>query len=195
VAVLGRRPEGELQELEDEIRECRKCELWRSRKKVVPGEGSPSSGILVIGEAPGYTEDLQGRPFVGAAGRLLGELLCSIGLERGEVYVTNVVKCRPPGNREPTEEEIGACTPYLEKQLELLNPRVILLMGRIAASHVFRRFGLDFPGIGKVHGKVFRVSGTLRIVPMYHPAAALYNPGMKKVLEEDFLRLREELRG
>jgi len=164
----------------------------------VVGEGSLSARLIFIGEAPGYSEDQQGRPFVGKAGKVLDELLASIGLHRSEVYIANVLKCRPPGNRDPLPAEIEACTLYLDAQLDLIQPQVIATLGNFSLTYIFEKFGLHAKKdkISKIHGKVCTVSsitGVTMIVPLYHPAVATYNPGMKQILLEDFQLLRELL--
>ena len=183
-----------IKNLESKIRVCKLCELWKTRTNPVIGEGSISTGIMFIGEAPGYYEDLQGRPFVGKAGRILDELLRSVTLERADVYITNVLKCRPPGNRNPKPEEIVACAPYLDSQLAIIEPEVIVTLGSFSLSYIFHKFGLKPDKISKIHGKVFTVStisGVKRIISLYHPAVATYNPGMKEVLKEDFKQLAD----
>ncbi len=179
----------DMADLNSRIRECRLCELWKTRTNPVVGEGSLSARIMFIGEAPGYYEDLRGRPFVGKAGQILDELLHSIGLERGDVYITNILKCRPPNNRNPATEEIKACTPYLDAQLEIIEPEVIVTLGSFSLGYIFHKFGIKHDRISRVHGKVFTVntiSGIKRIVSLYHPAVATYNPGMKEILLSDF---------
>jgi uracil-DNA glycosylase family 4 len=173
------------------VEACQRCELWRTRTNPVVGEGSLSARLMFIGEAPGYSEDQQGRPFVGKAGNVLDELLASIGLHRSEVYIANVLKCRPPGNRDPLPVELEACTPYLDAQLELIQPQVIATLGNFSLAYIFEKFGLHAQKdkISKIHGRVFTVrmiTGVTTIVPLYHPAVATYNPGMKKSLMEDF---------
>ena len=183
-----------IKNLESKIRVCKLCELWKTRTNPVIGEGSISTGIMFIGEAPGYYEDLQGRPFVGKAGRILDELLRSVTLERADVYITNVLKCRPPGNRNPKPEEIVACAPYLDSQLAIIEPEVIVTLGSFSLSYIFHKFGLKPDKISKIHGRVFTVStisGVKRIISLYHPAVATYNPGMKEVLKEDFKQLAD----
>ena len=183
-----------IKNLESKIRVCKLCELWKTRTNPVIGEGSISTGIMFIGEAPGYYEDLQGRPFVGKAGRILDELLRSVALERADVYITNVLKCRPPGNRNPKPEEIVACAPYLDYQLAIIEPEVIVTLGSFSLSYIFHKFGLKPDKISKIHGRVFTVStisGVKRIISLYHPAVATYNPGMKEVLKEDFKQLAD----
>jgi DNA polymerase len=159
-----------LARIADEIVACTRCELHKTRTKSVPGEGPADARIMLIGEAPGWNEDQQGRPFVGAAGRFLEELLASAGMTRDEVFITNVVKSRPPGNRDPLPDEIAACAPFLERQIEVIDPDVIVTLGRFSMARWF-------PGerISRIHGQPKRVGRRL-IVPMYHPAAALHQP-------------------
>ena len=183
--------EAEMERLEKSIQACKRCELWRTRTNPVIGEGSLSAWILFVGEAPGYYEDVKGRPFVGKAGRVLDELLESVGLQRNEVYIANVLKCRPPGNRNPTTEEISACTPYLEAQLEIIEPKIIATLGNFSLTYIFDKFGLKQDRISKIHGTIFNVSTNAgikikKIIPLYHPAVAVYNPKMTEVLHEDF---------
>ncbi len=173
----------------NEIRNCRKCSLYLSRKNVVPGEGSVNTDIMFIGEAPGSTEDETGRPFVGAAGRLLTQLIESIGLKRDEIYITNIVKCRPPENRDPSDDEIKMCYPYLVKQIQLIKPRLIVCLGRHSARTLFKESGLKWRSMNSMHGRVYSVKLyglDLKIIATFHPAAALYNPGLRKELEKDF---------
>src|SRR6266542_134961 len=164
----------DLRVLADEIRACTACPLHRSARQAVPGEGSAESGIFFLGEAPGYNEDLQGRPFVGAAGQLLDELLSDIGLDRSKVFITNVVRHRPPENRDPLPEEVTACDIWLKRHLEVLKPRVVVTLGR----HAMGKF---FPGesISRIHGKPRKSSG-LTVFPVYHPAAALHQPALDR---------------
>jgi uracil-DNA glycosylase family 4 len=173
----------ELIELNKEIRACEKCILSQGRTNAVPGEGPEHADILFIGEGPGFHEDRQGRPFVGAAGKYLDELLERIGLKREEVYIANVVKCRPPGNRDPLPEEIEACRPYLDKQIDLIRPRLIITLGRFSMQRYF-------PGasITRIHGQPKRV-GNVIYYPMFHPAAALHQPKWRNVVDEDFLKI------
>lgn len=190
---MGR--ETELARIATEIHACQHCALWRTRTNAVVGEGALSARLMFIGEAPGYSEDQQGRPFVGKAGKVLEELLASIGLHRSEVYIANVLKCRPPGNRDPLPAELETCTPFLDAQLELVQPEVIATLGNFSLTYIFEKFGLHAKKekISKIHGKVFTVrtiTGVRTIVPLYHPAVAVYNPGMKQPLLEDFQVLR-----
>ncbi|MGB9640362.1 MAG: uracil-DNA glycosylase family protein [Anaerolineales bacterium] len=176
----------ELKHIAEEVAQCELCELHFSRKKAVPGEGPANATIMFIGEGPGFHENEQGRPFVGAAGKFLEELLTKIGLSREQVFITNVVKCRPPGNRDPKPEEVDVCTKqFLERQIQLINPNVIITLGRYS-------MGLYLPHakISDVHGQALRIKGRM-VVPMYHPAAALHQGSLKPVVEADFLRLRE----
>jgi len=173
----------ELSELYEQIRTCTRCDLARARTQAVPGEGPASATIMFIGEAPGFHEDREGRPFVGAAGKYLDELLAAIGMKREQVYICNVIKCRPPQNRDPLPEEMEACRPYLERQIELVNPSVIVTISRFAMARWF-----PDKKISEIHGKPKRV-GHRVIVPMYHPAAALHQPSLRRVLEEDFKRI------
>jgi len=173
----------ELTELYDQVRACEKCQLSQSRTMAVPGEGPEDARILFIGEAPGFHEDRQGRPFVGAAGQYLNELLAKIGLRREEVYIANVIKCRPPGNRDPLPDEIATCRAYLDRQIDLIRPRLVVTLGRFSMERYF-------PGasISRIHGQPKRV-GSIIYYPMFHPAAALHQPRWKTLLDEDFARI------
>ncbi len=177
--------EQSLRRIADEVSACKKCQLFHSREKGVPGEGPPDAEIMFIGEGPGYHENMQGRPFVGAAGQFLEELLDNIGLKRGNVFITNVVKCRPPGNRDPAAGELAACDPYLERQIQLINPRVIVTLGRYSMA----RF-IPNAKISEIHGQAIKSKGRL-VVPFYHPAAALHRPSLRSIIEEDFAKLPE----
>jgi uracil-DNA glycosylase len=169
----------------DEVSVCIKCTLHHSRKNAVPGEGPVNAEIMFIGEGPGFHENEQGRPFVGAAGKFLEELLASIGLTREEVFITNVVKCRPPGNRDPQQEELDTCYQYLERQIHAINPKVIVTLGRFSMA----RF-LPNAKISDIHGQPARIKNRL-VVPMYHPAAALHQPSLRPTVERDFSLLPE----
>ncbi len=173
----------ELDQIAREVARCTACVLSRTRTKTVPGEGSPRAEIMFIGEAPGYHEDQQGRPFVGPAGQFLNELLASIGLKRQDVFIANVVKCRPPNNRDPQPDEIAACDHFLQRQIAAIRPKVIVTLGRYSMAKFF-------PGesISKIHGQARRRDGVL-YVPMYHPAAALHQPALRRFIEEDFRKL------
>ncbi|KPJ64182.1 hypothetical protein AMK68_02145 [candidate division KD3-62 bacterium DG_56] len=173
-----------LAELDADIRSCTRCGLAAGRRRAVPGEGSPTSAVIFVGEAPGGAEDRLGRPFVGPAGQLLNELLTTIGLRRAEVYITNVVKCRPPGNRDPLLAEIEACQDYLLAQVATIMPRVICPLGRFALATMLS----DTLSISRVHGTSYRREGML-YMPLYHPAAALHNEQIREPLFEDFAKL------
>lgn len=166
-----------------EVQACRACPLWRTATRGVPGEGSAESGLLFLGEAPGYNEDQQGRPFVGAAGQLLDELLAGIGLDRSKVFITNVVRHRPPENRDPLPAEIAACDAWTAKQLEALRPRVIVTLGRFAMAK-----WLPGESISRIHGRPRAVDG-VTVFPMFHPAAALRSPSLKPQMAADFTAL------
>jgi len=173
------------EKIEKEIKMCEKCPLHKTRKNAVPGEGGHRKRIMFIGEAPGRREDELGRPFVGTAGKFLDELLNSIGLGREDVYITNIVKCRPPGNRDPTESEIKICSPYLDRQINILDPRIICPLGRFSAKYTLEKYGFKMESISKVQGKIYRADKIL-ILPMYHPAAALYHQYLKQELRKSF---------
>jgi DNA polymerase len=177
-----------LADLAQQILVCQLCGLSQSRTIAVPGEGPLDAEVMFIGEGPGEQEDRTGRPFVGAAGQLLNKLLSRAGLSRPEVHITNIVKCRPPGNREPQPNEVGACRPYLDAQIALVRPRVICLLGRAATHAVLS----STDSMGKVHGVPQQVDG-ITYVPLYHPAAALHQSGLESVLVQDMERLRQFL--
>ena len=179
-----------------EVIVCTKCDLWKGRVKAVPGVGSPESQVLLIGEAPGQAEDLRGEPFVGAAGKLLDALLSETGFSRAGVFITNVVKCRPPRNREPKPHEIEMCAPYLNRQIDIIKPRFIVTLGNHSTAYIFSKARLPFRSITQARGKVHETSILglkVAVFPTFHPAAALYSAQYKKQLEEDFHRLRDEL--
>ncbi len=173
----------ELIELSDVIARCRACDLCTTRTKAVPGEGPEDAAIMFIGEGPGFNEDRTGRPFVGAAGQFLDKLLASINLRRSDVYITNVVKCRPPNNRDPLPAEIAACRGYLDRQMAIIRPKVVVTLGRYSMSRWF-------PGesISRIHGQPRVVDG-MTIVPMFHPAAALHQERYRSLIEADFKKL------
>jgi len=179
-----------------EVRACRKCELGGLRRNPVPGEGSLNAAVMFIGEGPGYWEDVKGRPFVGAAGKLLDEMLSRIGLSRSQVYIANILKCRPPENRDPLPMEVRACTPYLDRQIEIIEPRFIATLGRHSASYILAKAGFEAGGITELRGRVYEADlfgFRVFVIPMYHPAAALYNVRYRDQLEDDFRLLRLEL--
>jgi len=176
------------------VKNCKKCSLYKTRNKPVVGDGSVNAKILFVGEAPGYNEDLQGKPFVGKAGKILDELLESIGLQRDEVYIANILKDRPPNNRNPLASEIKACTEYLDKQMQIIQPKIIVPLGNFATSYIFEKFGLKLDKISNIHGKVFQMNtifGKINIIPFYHPAVATYNPNEKNILLEDFKTIQK----
>lgn len=172
-----------LEEIAAKVRVCTLCDLCRTRTNAVPGEGNPTADIMFIGEGPGWHEDRQGKPFVGASGQFLSEMLAKIGLSREDVFITNVVKCRPPGNRDPLPDEMAACAPYLEGQIEQINPRVIVTLGRFSMSRWFPN-----ERISRIHGQPKRF-GSLMVVPMYHPAAALHQGSLRATIEADMMKL------
>lgn len=178
----------DLESLRQATEGCQECFLSERRTNLVFGHGDPRAAIVFVGEAPGFHEDKQGIPFVGAAGKLLTELLSSIGINRDDVYIANILKCRPPGNRDPLPDEIAACHPVLFKQLAIIKPKVIVTLGAFATRTILNRKD----GISKVHGKVFEVEG-YSVFPMYHPAAALYARATRELLEEDFRTLKDFL--
>ena len=177
----------ELQTVAQEILVCTKCLLHRGRTKAVPGEGSGDAAIMFIGEGPGFHEDQQGRPFVGAAGRFLEELLESISLSREKVFITNVIKCRPPGNRDPLPEEMESCRSFLDQQIELIRPKLIVTLGRFSMARAFPR-----ARISRIHGQPRKIDGII-YYPMYHPAAALHQPSLRRTIEDDMKRLPDVL--
>jgi len=180
----------ELLAFRDEVSGCTRCALAQGRTQVVFGAGNPAAELMFVGEAPGFHEDKQGVPFVGQAGKLLEKLLAGIGLARDDVYICNVLKCRPPGNRDPQPEEIEACESHLFKQVELIRPRVVATLGNFATKLLSGRP----TGITRVHGQEQEVElggNRVMLYPLYHPAAALYTPKMLEVLASDFRRLPE----
>jgi DNA polymerase len=172
-----------LADLNQEISLCQDCELAKTRNTVVPGEGAENAEIMFIGEAPGFYEDKQGSPFVGSAGKFLDELLQSINLDRTKVYICNVIKCRPPSNRDPLPQEIESCRKWLDRQIETISPKVIVTLGRHSMSKFFRG-----ASIGKIHGTAQEINGRLCFA-MYHPAAALHQQSLRKTIEADILKL------
>ena len=172
-----------LLQIEKAVKSCRKCRLYRTAMKAVPGAGNPNSKIIFVGEAPGFNEDQQGLPFVGRAGKLLDEMLSEIGLKRADVWIGNIIKHRPPDNRDPMVDEIKACRPYALDQIKAIDPKIIVTLGRFAMD-IF----LSGAKISEVHGKPFRVSSRI-IFPLYHPAAALRSDSVLRELKEDFRKL------
>jgi len=173
------------------VERCRRCPLYKTRTKVVFGTGPVDAKLMIVSEAPGYWEDQKGEPFVGAAGKVLDELLDSAGIKRKEVYIANLLKCRPPENRDPQPEEIKACAPFLERQIEIIKPKIICPLGRYSMKFFMEKFGLEdrIEGISKIHGRLFESKNLFQkiyIIPFYHPAVATYNPKMKGILVKDF---------
>jgi len=185
-----------LEEISAAIAACQRCKLAETRTKVVPGEGSHKAEVMFIGEAPGREEDVQGRPFVGRAGKLFDRLLAEIGIGRNQVFIGNVLKCRPTSpegkDRRPTEQEVSACSHFLESQIEKIKPKVICTLGDTATQYILRKYGLKPDGISRIHGRVFK-AGELKIIPLYHPAAALYIFRLERVMRKDFEKLKSIL--
>jgi DNA polymerase len=177
----------DLKQVAAEVKVCKLCALASTRKNAVPGEGPANAEIMLIGEGPGFHEDQQGRPFVGPSGEFLNQLLASAGFKRSDVFITNVVKCRPPGNRDPMPEEIAACSGYLDRQIALINPKVIITLGRYSMARWFPR-----DKISAIHGRARRIDGRI-VVAMFHPAAALHQPALRQAIEDDFRQLKDIL--
>ena len=178
-----------LEEIEAVLGDCHLCQLYQSRHNIVFGVGNPHARVMFIGEAPGRNEDLQGEPFVGAAGKLLDDMLAMIGLRRQEIYITNSVKCRPPKNRDPLNTEKDACAGFLRRQLELMQPKILVCLGRISAAEIIRP---DFK-ITQEHGQFFEKNG-MWMTALYHPAALLRDPGKKPETFQDLKRLQAKIR-
>ncbi len=185
--------EEKLEEIAKQIRLCRRCRLYDGRLNAVPGDGDPESPVVFVGEAPGREEDEQGWPFVGSAGKLLDRLLEEVGLGREGVYIANILKCRPPGNRRPKSDEMRECALHLEAQLEVISPMIVAPMGNSAVVQLMKKFGLKRERIGRVHGEVFPVEapwGSVFLFPLYHPAAVLYNRRLQQELKKDLESLK-----
>ncbi|WP_214647026.1 uracil-DNA glycosylase [Parvibacter caecicola] len=178
------KPHIPLEEIRTSVESCRRCPLCEGRTHIVFGEGNPEARVMIVGEAPGKNEDLQGRPFVGAAGKYLDELLAMAELAREDVFIANVLKCRPPGNRDPRPEEIEACTPYLREQTRTISPNFIVTLGNFSTKFILK----TDVGITRLHGKLAQ-AGKFQVFPVYHPAAALYDRSKRTALEEDFATL------
>ncbi|MEM2341876.1 MAG: type-4 uracil-DNA glycosylase [Candidatus Bathyarchaeia archaeon] len=179
----------------NEVNNCRRCDLWRNRRKPVLGDGNIDTTMVFIGEAPGYWEDIKGKPFVGSAGKLLDEILKDNLISRSNVYITNIVKCRPPENRDPRPEEIEACKVYLERQLDLIRPRIIVTLGRHSTAYIFLKANVPFKSISESQGKVYEVKfweAKTYVIPSYHPAAALYNAKLRDEIR-NAIKLAKEL--
>lgn len=185
-----------LDQISGEIMKCRRCPLWMEATHGVPGEGSTCARVMFIGEAPGELEDSLGRPFVGRAGKVLDSLLAGTGLSRADVFIANIVKHRPPGNRDPQPGEVVACTPWLEQQINAIQPPLLVPLGRHATRYVLGRIGVEFVKITDISGTVFEgepFGFPQKIIPALHPAATLHNPRSREHLEEDFRRIRDLL--
>jgi len=190
-----------IKKIADEVRVCVKCSLWKRRHNAVPGEGDIDASVVFVGEAPGYWEDVKGLPFVGAAGKVLDALLEKIKLPRENVFITNVVKCRPPENRDPKPDETKTCTSlYLDRQIALIQPKIIVSLGRHSTAYILSKAGFETEtteGITQLRGKVYRTKFldlSVSVVPTYHPAAVLHNPKYRQALESDFELLKNELK-
>lgn len=188
-----------MEKIASEVRVCVKCPLWQSRRNAVPGEGKVDASVVFVGEAPGYWEDVKGLPFVGAAGKILDALLERIGLPRENVFITNVVKCRPPENRAPRPLEVATCTSlYLNRQISLIQPKIIATLGRHSTACILSKTGSEkVESVTRFRGKVYNVNFlgiSVGVVPMYHPAAVLHNPKYREGLERDFQLLNAELK-
>lgn len=188
--------QNQLNTIADEITHCTKCPLHKSRKNAVPGEGSPNAKIMLIGEAPGHWEDVKGKPFVGAAGKFLDTLLTEAGVSRAQVFIGNILKCRPPNNREPAPAEIQTCTPFLDRQITVIKPKLIITLGTHSTAYIFAKAGLTFKGITETRGKLYKTNVLgldIHVFPTFHPAAALYNAKYKQTLMEDFKQLKTKI--
>ncbi len=192
---MSKDKDNKLKEIKDEVLKCKKCSLYKNRNYPVIGQGSHDAEIMFIGEAPGAQEDKTGHPFCGRAGTILDELLNSVSIKRQDIYICNILKCRPPSNRDPEIKEIESCTPYLERQIKIIKPKIICSLGRYSMEFLMKRFGLEnkIELISKIHGNLFEIkigSEKLKFVAFYHPAVAIYNPNMKEILKKDFQILK-----
>lgn len=184
-----------LDKIGEEVSVCEKCRLHKGRTNTVPGEGDPDASVVLIGEGPGKNEDQQGSPFVGRAGETLDSLLEENDMDRDSIYITNIVKCRPPNNRDPEDDEVKECTDYLDRQLDIIDPEVIGTLGKYATEYILEQYGFTKKKISEVHGEVYRVKGKNvdKIVPLYHPAASIYNPNLESTMQEDFRKLKDSV--
>ena len=184
-----------LKEVRDEVLACKKCPLYETRTFPMIGQGNHQAEVVFVGEAPGFHEDKSGRPFQGPAGKVFDELLEIAEIKRKDIYITNILKCRPPGNRNPIESEIKACAPYLVRQIEAIQPRIIACLGNFSTRFIMDLFDLSdkHAGISKIHGQVFEGNGQ-KIIPLYHPAVASYNQNMIQVLKDDFKVIQKSLK-
>ncbi|MBD3171329.1 uracil-DNA glycosylase [Candidatus Bathyarchaeota archaeon] len=183
-----------MDEIKKETQTCRECSLGGKRENIVVGSGNLDARIVLIGEAPGRKEDTTGLPFVGQAGKLLDELLENAGLNREDIFIGNILKCRPPGNRRPRKAEVESCEPYLIRQLEIIEPSVIAPMGNSSVTYFQKRYGLNNQSIGEVHGEVYLIKTSwenVKLIPLYHPAAAIYRRNLLGTLKEDMKKVAE----
>ena len=178
-----------LDEIKAQVDQCSRCNLCLTKTNYVVGKGNPNADIMFIGEAPGKNEDIQGLPFVGAAGKNLDSMLNTINLTLDDVYIANILKCRPPNNRNPEISEITACTPFLNLQIEAVNPKIIVTLGNFATQYIL---GTEL-GISLIHGNLYIKQNSPAVFPMYHPAAALYNPSIQNMIKNDFKKLQNHL--
>ena len=184
----------EWDELYSEVEQCSKCSLCKSRTQIVFGDGDINSKILFIGEAPGAKEDLEGKPFVGHAGKILGDLLQKNGFKRENIYITNILKCRPPNNANPTKKQVEMCTDYLKRQIDLIKPDFICPLGNFSTAYILELFGFESKPIGLVHGNLFEFDadwGKTNVLPLHHPAATIYNRRLTDVLKNDFSKVKK----
>lgn len=179
-----------IESLVEEIKRCNRCKLSKTRTNAVPGEGSIDKGIVFVGEAPGKNEDILGRPFVGAAGKILDEMFAEVRIERKDVYITNIVKCRPPNNRDPLDEEISACSLYLERQFKIIRPKIVCTLGFYSTRYVLGRFGINVNSISRYQGKIYEFE-EFTVLPMFHPAAVIYNRELFESLRESFQKFKK----
>lgn len=185
-----------LETVASEVRACTKCSLWKTRKNAVPGEGSPDAKVFFVGEAPGYWEDVKGEPFVGAAGKFLDTLFAEAGVSRSQVFIGNVLKCRPPNNRAPSPAEIEICTPFLDRQIAAIKPKLIVTLGNYSTAYIFAKAMLPFNGITNARGKFYQANVlglAVTLFPTLHPAAGLYSARYKQLLFEDFRLLKAKI--
>ncbi len=186
----------DLEEIRKLVENCKNCNLYKTRNKTVFGEGSLNAKIMLIGEAPGRNEDIQGRPFVGKAGKILDDLLDFIDLKRNNVYITNILICRPPKNRNPLKKEINICKKYLDLQIDIIQPDIIVPMGNFSISDILNKFDLKVDKISNIHGNIYKIDNKLqniKIIPLYHPAFAIYNKNIKNTLFNDFKSIKKAL--
>ena len=179
-------------ELSQEIDLCQKCSLALSRKRPLVGEGSLQAKIMIVGEAPGYYEDLEGKAFIGKAGKILDKLLLFAGLDRKELYITNILKCHPSQNRNPSIQEVEACSGYLYRQLNIIQPKIILTLGKHASKELFLKLSLPFSKISEMHGQIYEIKASysfVKIIPLYHPSVAGYNAQLFNILKKDFEKI------